>query len=121
MQSNSGSKISPTVIDRLFQSFTELEEAIFSARQTLAKRDEVPDEIMTRLKSYDGILSKQRNLAESLCQHITKGNWDEVSRHVGLINGLSAMIRDDAKAILSLIKSTPEVSTSEDDDLTNFC
>ena len=120
MQSNS--KVSPTIIEKLFQSFGELEEAIVSAKKTLAKRTEVPEEIMKRLNSYDGILLKQRNLAESLCLHISKGDWDEVSRHVGLINGLSAMIRDDARAILSLIKPGPQNVTADDDDeLMNFC
>lgn len=119
MQSNS--KISPTIIERLFQSFGELEEAIVSARSTLEKRGEVPAEIMARLNSYDGILLKQRNLAQSLCSFIEKGDWDEVSRHVGLINGLSAMIRDDAKSILSLIRPQPEVTKSEEDEIMNFC
>jgi hypothetical protein len=122
MQSSSSSKVNPNIIQKLFQSFTELEDAIGSAKCTLAKRGEIPAEIMERLNSYDGILLKQRNLAHELCTHINQGDWDEVSRHVGLINGLSAMIRDDAKAILSLIKPMPEsASSEEDDEIMNFC
>ena len=119
MQSNS--RVNPNIIQKLFQSFTELEDAIVSAKDTLNKRGEIPVEIMNRLNSYDGILLKQRNLAHSLCAHINNGEWDEVSRHVGLINGLSAMIRDDAKAILCLIKPGAPVNAEEDDELQNFC
>jgi len=90
-----------SIIDRLFSSFTDLEQAIESAKVTLAKKETVPPEILERLRSYDGILAKQRELASTLCDHINKGDWDEVSRYVGLINGLSAMIRDDARAILT--------------------
>lgn len=91
------------IIERLFTSFQDLETAIESAKKTLAQKATVPAEILTRLNSYDGILAKQRSLATTLCTHINKGEWDEVSRHVNLINGLSAMIRDDARAILSAL------------------
>jgi len=90
-----------SIIERLFSSFSDLEKAIHSARSTLEQREQVPDEVIARLKSYDDILAKQRGLAETLCSHIRGGNWDEVTRHVSLINGLSAMIRDDARAILT--------------------
>lgn len=107
------------IIDRLFSSFTDLEKAIDSAKVTLAKKESVPAEIMTRLKSYDTILAKQRELASTLCDHINKGNWDEVSRHVGLINGLSAMIRDDARAILSSLSLNSD--PQQDDEEQTIC
>lgn len=96
------------IIERLFSSFSDLERAIESAKKTLAQREAIPTEIVERLRSYDGILSKQRSLAGNLCQHINSGNWDEVSRHVGLINALSGLIRDDARAILSHLSSVPD-------------
>jgi len=103
-----------TILQKLFSSFTDLERAIESARGTLAKKEYVPQEILERLQSYDGILIKQRTLANDLCQHLNRGNWDEVSRHVSLINGLSAMIRDDARAILtSLSTSTSKEAAKE--------
>lgn len=105
------------IIERLFASFGELEKAISSARATLSTKESVPEEIVKRLDSYDGILEKQRNLAQQLCEHINNGNWDEVSRHVGLINGLSAMIRDDARLILSSLST----NNSVDEDEMNFC
>lgn len=108
-----------TIIERLFSSFTDLETAIESAKRTLRTKDHVPGEILARLDSYDGILAKQRGLAASLCEHINKGDWDEVNRHVGLINGLSALIRDDARAILSAL--VPAKGSAEEDGTSNFC
>jgi hypothetical protein len=75
-------------------------------------------ELVERLNSYDGILVKQRALAVTLCEYINKGEWDEVTRHVGLINGLSALIRDDAKAILGSLSSNGDAVA---DDERNFC
>jgi hypothetical protein len=111
------------IIDKLFTSFEELEVAIEGAKTTLAKRQSISPEILARLNSYDGILLKQRNLAKELCLHLNQGNWDEVSRYVSLINGLSAMIRDDARAILSQLNLNSDHGSdqSSDDDSLNFC
>ncbi len=110
---------SDNIIDRLFASFTELEGAIQSAKKTLSQKESVPSAVIARLNSYDGILAKQKGLAQELCQFISQGNWDEVSRHVNLINGLSAMIRDDARAILQSISTNTDAPG--DDDSLNFC
>lgn len=107
------------IIERLFSSFAELEQAITSARAALAKKGEIPRQVLDHLNSYDGILSKQRNLANALQEHMQHGNWDEVSRHVSLINGLSAMIRDDARAILSSLALNSD--HEQTDDSVNFC
>lgn len=92
---------SPGIIERLFISFTELEDSIESAKKTLAAKQEVPAHVFERLSSYDGIISKQRRLATKLAHLMASGEWDEVARHVSLINGLSSLIRDDARSILS--------------------
>jgi len=107
------------IIERLFESFTELESAITKARATLNKRESVPAGVLRRLESYDTILAKQRSLAVSLCEAISKKNWDDVTRNVSLINGLSAMIRDDAKAILEAISTNTDGLT--DSETENFC
>ena len=107
------------IIERLFASFTDLEQAITKARVTLRERPSVPEGVMKRLESYDSILSKQRALAVSLCEAISKKDWDEVSRNVSLINGLSAMIRDDAKAILQAISDNTDSLTENETE--NFC
>jgi hypothetical protein len=121
MQSNQNSD-GQGIVNRLFASFSELEQAIQSARKTLSERPSVPAEVLRRIESYDEILAKQRTLANSLCSHIDDGNWDEVSRHVGLINGLSAMIRDDARAILAALSPQAKAPVEEDDkDTSNYC
>ena len=107
------------ILERLFASFTELETAIGKARETFKSRTSIPQNVVKRLESYDTILAKQRSLAVSLCEAISRKNWDEVNRNVGLINGLSAMIRDDAKAILAAVSSPEELSSG--DETENFC
>ena len=107
-----------SIIERLFASFEDLDRAITSAKTTLATKESIPSEIIERLHSYDGILLKQRTLATELCEHINAGNWDEVTRRVSLINGLSAMIRDDARAILSALAVNTDTKR---DDEPNFC
>jgi hypothetical protein len=93
--------VNKIIINRLFESFNELERAIASARQTLEQKSEPPKDLLARIGTYEQILDKQRSLATALCGHSSLGNWGEVSRHIKLINGLSAMIRDDAREILS--------------------
>ena len=109
----------PKIIEKLFTSFTELEGAITKARQTFETRKSTPPGVVRRLESYDTILAKQRSLAVALCEAIAEKDWDAVTRHVTLINGLSAMIRDDAKAILSAISTSDDGIT--DDEANNFC
>lgn len=107
------------IIERLFASFSELETAISKARKTFKSRSSTPENVVRRLESYDTILAKQRSLAVSLCEAISQKNWDEVNRNVTLINGLSAMIRDDARAILLAVSSNEE--TAPEGETENFC
>ncbi|MCB0344042.1 MAG: hypothetical protein KDD66_02950 [Bdellovibrionales bacterium] len=90
-----------TIIKRLFDSFGELERAIHSARTTLNNKSNPPADLLEHIKVYEEILDKQRSLATALCGYASLGDWNEVARHVRLINGLSAMIRDDAREVLA--------------------
>jgi hypothetical protein len=108
------------ILERLFVSFTDLETAIKGARATLASKSSVSPEILERLDSYDDILSKQKNLAIQLCRYISNEEWDEVSRHVSLINGLSSLIRDDARAILSSLSLNIDKNVGHEEEI-NFC
>ena len=108
------------IINRLYRSFEELEVAISSAKKTLEEKESVPESVIERINSYDNILDKQRGLAKKLCHFINEGDWDEVARHVGLINGLSAMIRDDARAILSTLALNSDSADEDANDL-HFC
>lgn len=110
------------MIERLFASFTELEAAIQKARSTFEAKDSIPESVVKRLASYDTILAKQRSLATSLCEAVAQKNWDEVNRNVTLINSLSAMIRDDARAILTSVSSIANDDVIDDvDDVENYC
>jgi hypothetical protein len=101
------------IIERLFNSFADLEKAILSAKSSLEKKANMPAGLSDRIKSYDSILAKQRHLAVQLSEYMNQGNWDEVGRHVSLINGLSAMIRDDARCILSALSGENEKTPTD--------
>lgn len=119
VRTKGGVNVSMDIIERLFTSFTELEAAIAGAKKTLQQKENVPDEVFERLGSYDAILAKQRTFARALCEHIEKGDWDEVSRHVSIINGLSALIRDDARAILSSLSLNSD--QGKEDEPKHYC
>lgn len=109
------------IVNRLFESFRDLDRAISAAKDTLERRTQEKGgdacaDVLQRIKSYQSILEKQRDLATTLCGHMTLGNWPEVARHIKLINGLSSMIRDDAREILGQSETT-EQRTTEDQDI----
>lgn len=93
--------MSISLVDKLLESFDELERCIRLTKEILLQKEGVPNEVLSRVDQYAAIVLKQRGLANTLREHIELQNWEEVSRHVKLINGLSSMIRDDAQAILS--------------------
>jgi hypothetical protein len=105
-----------TIIQKLFASFTDLELAIKSARQTLAQKESVPANVFIRLNNYEEILEKQKLMAMELVRYLEMGNMEEVSKIVSKINALSQMIRDDAKEVLSSITNTPVQANLDDDD-----
>jgi hypothetical protein len=115
--SKSESTLKSSMIERLFLSFEELETAIRHAQRSLELRPNTPSEIICRLRSYDTILTKQRVLAHKLCDYLARQEWDEVSRHVNLINGLSNFIKDDARSILGENSSS---STGLDESIEDY-
>lgn len=96
----------PIIIQRLLQSIAELEGAIAKAKISFKEKGAVGEKMLSRINHYEQILEKQKNLTTSLCAHAVQGNWDEVNRHVRLINAFSLMIRDDARELL-----TPQLQT----------
>jgi len=106
-----GLPVTQTIISRLFQSFLELERAIAAARKTVEANNEVDPVMLERINSYEEILTKQRQLASELCGYLATGNWDEVNRHIKLINALSIMIKDDAEE--SLVSLPPSLTLEE--------
>jgi hypothetical protein len=107
------------VIKRLFSSFDELENSINIAKKALSIRVPIQHAVLQRLANYEDILSKQRRLAEKLCEHIMSSNWQEVNRHIRLINGLSALIYGDAKELSETILADEQPSEMLDAKLAN--
>lgn len=99
------------VINRLLDSFSELERAITTAKLALSRKSNPPQDLLERISHYEHILDKQRVLASSLSRHVANNNWEEVGRHVRIINGLSSMIRDDARELVSGFR--PQLTTEE--------
>ncbi len=93
--------MSQNMVEKLMESFDKLANCISVTSEVLARRSDVPKEVVERVNQYSDIVSKQRSLTGELREHLATSNWSEVTRHVRLINGLSAMIRDDAQDILS--------------------
>jgi hypothetical protein len=92
--------MSQQLVEKLVSSFDELERSIEVTRESMAQKPGVPADVLSRLDQYSEIVRKQRKVAADLTAAIEAGKWDEVSRAVKLINGLSSMIRDDAQQIL---------------------
>lgn len=100
---------------KLHNSFSELEQAIASAKAIMGGGGRVhdrraQDSFIMRIESYEDILQKQRALASELQIHIEAENWMEAARCIRLINGLSGMIRDDAREIATELDSPVRIT-----------
>ncbi len=104
------------IVARLVKSFADLENAIEAARTNLINLDNVPAEVIARLDSYHSIIDKQRELTKNLKELVCSGNVSEVGRHISLINGLSGMIIDDAKGILSGLSGDDSLLPEEEQE-----
>jgi hypothetical protein len=76
------------------KSIDDLEDAISTAKKA------VPSDYVVRLSEYDKVIATQRGFIVELVDALNQEEYDAVPRLVSLINGLSVMIRDDARAIL---------------------
>ena len=102
-----GWHVPQSIINRLLESLEELERSIRLAKKTLSTSEKQDESLCKRISYYEEVISKQKKLSQSLCEHMMKGNWTEVSRHVKLINGFSTLVRQDAKnLILEIIGGT---------------
>jgi len=89
------------LVGKLIESFDDLDKCIDLTKKVLSQKENIPNDVISRMDQYTDIVIKQRVLAEDLRSFIVNENWDEVTRHVKTINGLSSMIRDDAQSILA--------------------
>lgn len=89
------------VLERLLESLGELEESIQAAQRALVGRVGADPELEQRLRQYESMLLQQRQLAFELSALMEKGSWESVARSVRIINGISTMLRDDARAVVA--------------------
>lgn len=93
--------MSVELVNKLVQSFDDLENCIEVTKQVLRQKQGVPADVVSRVNQYSEVVAKQRLMAADLQYHLDQQDWEEVGRHIKIINGLSSMIREDAQAILS--------------------
>lgn len=106
------------LVEKLVQSFDDLENCIAITKKVLDKKQGVPADVIARVGQYSDIVVKQRNLATDLQDYLNREDWEEVARHIKIINGLSAMIREDAQAILAgAMQEAPLIASKEEDVL----
>ena len=92
--------MSETQVKNLLVSFTKLEHTIDQTYSVLRSKSGVPFYVLQHVQQYRDVVAKQRGLALDLEHSLAQKNWQEVSRLVKLINALSSMIQDDAKALM---------------------
>lgn len=101
------------LVVKLMRSFDELDRCIEITKAELLAKDNMPADVLARVEQYSAIVDHQRSLAGELQTAIHEKNWDEISRLVRLINGMSVMIRDDAQSILNDSNQTPSHPTKK--------
>jgi hypothetical protein len=98
-----GSELNNVVLDKLLDSIQDLEQSITSAQRALLTDGNYHQDFFDRLRQYESMLLTQRQLADKLNVSMRKGEWEEVARSVRMINGISTMLRDDAKQVANLL------------------
>jgi len=89
------------LVDKLLSSFGDLERSISITKKSLSEKEGVPSDVLNRLDQYLDMVIKQKTIADELREQIAAGSWEQVARNVKIINGISAMIREDAQQILA--------------------
>lgn len=108
-----------SVIQKLSGSFANLERAITGAKERLCDNPNVAAGVVERIAQYEVVLAKQKSIADSLAESFAKEDFNEISRQINLINGLSSMIIEDAKQIIVSLQHATQLEAleAENDDL----
>lgn len=93
--------ITNPLVDKLLSSFGDLERSISVTKNSLSEKEGVPVDVLNRLDQYLQMVISQKKIADELREQIAAGSWEQVARNVKIINGISAMIREDAQQILA--------------------
>ena len=89
-----------TLLDKLEQSFNNLDRALDVAKSRLSKRPE----LIAQIDQYKAIVIKQRDWAAKIPELVKENQLPELNRIVNIINGLSGMIREDATEVVIKLK-----------------
>jgi len=94
-------------LTKLTHSIKELEDAIDNASQNIQKNPKKSNHpILERLNEYKTIVLKQKIYVNQLSKEVENENHDEIYRLVNIINGISNIIKDDAREVLSNMHGT---------------
>lgn len=91
------------ILNRLAQAVFALEDAILAAKKTILSKSYYPEEAIDRLDHYMNIVEQQKMLFPVITKNIESGKHDELLLQVQKVNGLSQLIRDDAKELLAIL------------------
>ena len=106
------------ILSKLKESILQLEDNIEAAKKVILKKPERV-QYVERIESYESMVLKQKKLTLELEQLLSDKNTkqDDVTRVVNLINGLSEMIKDDARLLLRELSRGGSMS---EEDLKKF-
>ena len=100
--------MSAQVLERLFASLHQLEQAIAATKISISKFKTPNPEVVSRLECYEQVLQKQKVLAEGLAKSVGQGDWAQVGRFVDLIRGSSVLIQLDSQSIISELQANSD-------------
>lgn len=84
----------------LISSLRELENSIRNAYSIVASRHPVNRDTLDRLEHYRSVIIKQRSLALDVIEAVNQKRWNEVKRHLKLINAMSELLHHDARNLV---------------------
>ena len=97
---------------RVFNSFNALDSALQKAKDIVLTQEMAHPALMLRIEKYEEILNKQREVAQSLRQHMKSKNWAAVRKEMKVMSGLSVMMREDALDLIYEIQGAKIVHIS---------
>jgi len=102
------------IIIKLKQSVSVLEGAISMAAATIIQKFGKDHPASVRLDSYTEVIKTQKEYINNLINAVENNNWSDVSRMTQIINGLSSMIKDDARAMVECMYEGKDCEIDKD-------
>jgi hypothetical protein len=95
--------------DSLFASMKQLKSSIDEAMYNMTEMYGQNHYAIVRLRSYYPALDKQLEYAVELDRMMSQGDYDAAMALIAKIQGISEMIRSDAKSILNSLNTGKEI------------